>query len=133
MLGNSPATRSPGTPALILVTFALGSLGGCYAGFNTIDSRVNRLLEDASGDLGSGAPVPTVDSWGHITVSEEMLDEKHPPTWNPAADEMIYVPTAKTDAEEVLVRLQQYQIEESGAFTMGLQEALVFGRRQSPS
>ena len=107
------------------------ALGGCYAGFNTIDNRVNNLLEDASGDLGEGAPPPNVDSWSHITANEEVLDEKQPPTFNPEADEMVYVPTADTDAEQVLVRLQSYQEEEEGARVVGLQDSLLFAVKNS--
>lgn len=107
------------------------TLGGCYAGFNTIDNRVNNLLEDASGDLGEGAPPPNVDSWSHITASEEVLDEKQPPTFNPDADEMVYVPTADTDAEQVLVRLQSYQEEQEGAMVLGLQESLLIAVKNS--
>jgi len=109
-----------------LLLLVMCCLGGCYAGFNTIDNRVNTLLEEASGDLGEGAPAPQVDAWGHITADEEVLDEKHPPTFNPDANDMVYVATAKTDAEEVLVRLQSYQEQEDGALLLGLQEALLF-------
>lgn len=116
-----------GVPAFM----AMCVLGGCYAGFNTIDTRVNTLLEEASGDLGQGAPAPQVDAWGHITADEEVLDEKHPPTYNPDAGEMVYVATAETDAKNVLLRLQSYQEADADATVLGLQESLLFAYKNA--
>ncbi|HBZ97021.1 MAG TPA: hypothetical protein DEO57_04170, partial [Phycisphaerales bacterium] len=74
-----------------LAALAACTVGGCYAGFDTIDNRVDDLLSEASGELGpEGAPAPVVDAWGHISVDEEMLDDKNPPTVNPPASEMEY-------------------------------------------
>ena len=116
-------------PALAAVVAC--SVGGCYAGFNTIDKRVDSLLQEASGELGpEGAPAPVVDAWGHITVDEEVLDEKNPPTYNPPASEMEYVTTSATDAEQVLGRLQAYQEQEENALVLGLQESLLYAQHR---
>ena len=115
-----------------LAALAACTVGGCYAGFDTIDDRVDDLLSEASGELGpEGAPAPVVDAWGHITVDEEMLDEKNPPTFNPPASEMEYVTTSATDAEQVLQRLQNYQEMEEDALELGLQESLLFAFRNA--
>ena len=111
----------------VLTAVTICTIGGCYAGFDTIDNRVDNLLSEASGELGpEGAPAPVVDAWGHITVDDEMLDDKNPPTFNPPASEMEYVTNSATDAEQVLERLQAYQAQEEGTLDLGLQESLLF-------
>lgn len=108
------------------LVLAVMVLAGCNPGFNTIDSRVDQLLLGASSNLGEGAPAPQVDEWAHVTVSEEMMDTKHPATWNPSAEDFVYVPTAETDTEEVLARLQGYAIEDENATVFGLQDSLLW-------
>lgn len=97
---------------------------GCNPGFNTIDHRVNDLLLDTSEGMGQGAPSPQVESYAGITTSDEVMDDKNPPTWNPSADEFLYVPTAETDAQQVLSRLDNYQEEDEHAELLGLQSSL---------
>ena len=111
------ATAATGIACIQLLT-------GCYAGFKTIDHRVNALLVENSENLGDGAPAPRVNSYEQLSSTEEDMDNKQPSTWNPSADQLTYVPTAKTDAEEVLQRLDAYQQAADNAPVIGLQEAL---------
>lgn len=126
MTPTMPRTqRHAAVAATALCCIALiQGLAGCYAGFNTIDHRVNTLLADKSENLGEGAPAPQVNSYEGISISTEDMDDKHPTTWNPSADQLSYVPTAKTDAEEVLTRLNAYQQANDDAPVIGLQDSL---------
>ena len=119
--------RSPRCLVAVLGAFGaiiLTTSIGCNPGFNTIDHRVNDLLLDTSEGMGQGAPSPQVESYAGITTSDEVMDDKNPPTWNPSADEFLYVPTAETDAQQVLSRLDNYQEEDEHAELLGLQSSL---------
>jgi len=99
-------------------------LAGCYAGFSTIDEEVSSMLHDASNSLGDGAPPPVVDGWASVTVSEEVMDDTGPTTWNPSAGELSFTPAEETEAEAVLERLNNYQDTYDNAVSLGLQESL---------
>ncbi len=99
-------------------------LAGCYAGFSSIDEEVGSMLKGASGTLGEGAPPPVAGGWAAVTVSEEVMDDTSPTTWNPAADELSFMAIEDTDAEAVLERLKGYQGTYDDAPRIGLQDSL---------
>jgi hypothetical protein len=111
------------------------NLWGCSAGFKTIDRRVDELLEQTSEDLGPDATPPGPSSWptalGPRPSGERKaaLINQHPPTVNPAANELAFRPM--DESTQVLDRLRAYNEVPSDALTFDLTASLAFATRHS--
>jgi outer membrane protein TolC len=105
---------------------------GCGSGIERIDHRVDRLLAEGSGSLGPDAYPPAVPAppsqSGRVTLRSPAANER-PATVNPPATELNF--RAIADADNVLDRLQSYNVLEGEPLQLDLTDTLRVAFQQS--
>ncbi len=122
----TPKRTSIWQPTVALLTVAW--MSGCsQSPLERIDARTTALLAETNDQLGAATVTPRLD-W---TVGEkpdkytgDPLHDYHPPTANPAADELLFTPEG--DAESVLKRLEAWAEAPSNAIEMNLTDAVLY-------
>jgi len=119
----------PLTLAGLCAVLAAGA--SCSSGMDRIDRKVNALLAETSQAIGAaGAPVA-----GALSAGEARGDptEEHPATVNPPADDLAFAAQVlpvteggRTDAQQVIDRLEGYSRMPEDAQSMDLAAALAY-------
>jgi hypothetical protein len=105
---------------------------GCETGLDAIDRQVAALLLETSTDMGADV-LPRVP--GYLEGDPARLDaaaapyEKHIPTVNPAAKDLAF--ERQTEAEDVIKRLESYNVDDPDAIVLDLPGTLAYAMRNS--
>ena len=116
-------------PCLLLVAGSVWC-GACSTGIKHLDDRVDRVLLATSGYAGLDIASPAVPSVAHV---QRALDEGVyvPPTVNPPAAEIRFVPSDDQGMESVISRLEMYTSDTDGGRILDLEGALAYALRHS--
>ncbi len=112
-------------PTVLLLVAAW--LSGCGSAFERIDARTNTLMAATNDALGADTitPRPAWPVGGDPgTYRADALHDSHPPTVNPAANELLFTPDG--DAESVVRRLETYTETSPDAIEMTLTDAVIY-------
>jgi outer membrane protein TolC len=121
----SPLLGKSATLALSLL--GLASIIGCESGMRRVDRNVERLLAEATTDLGGDAVRPSIEdaAWRTQDVRRtDAVDDTDLETVNPSASELRYRPMS--DDVDVMSRLELYDIPDPDALVLDLSGALAF-------
>ncbi len=102
-------------------------IAGCESGMHRIDRNIDRLLAEATTDLGGDAVPPTLQDaeWRQRDVRRtDAVDDTELPTRNPAASELTYEP--QPEDFDVMSRLESYDKKHEQALVLDLNGALAF-------
>ncbi len=134
----SPPTLPPraGQPGGVRVTglgvalAALAMLAGGCSSMSQIDQRVNRLIQDTSGELGGDATPPTTRPPAQANNRIPGETDKQPPTVNPEASELTFIP-AEPGTQRVLDRLRSYSAVPSDPLNLSLTAAFTTAQQSA--
>ncbi|MDP6600995.1 MAG: TolC family protein [Phycisphaerales bacterium] len=87
--------------------FLLLGLAGCDAGFQAIDARVDSLMAQASGGLGSEATPPTPQPWAEVDATPDAMINPKPFTVNPPSESLVLTPAPPQDGEAIADALSE--------------------------
>ena len=112
----------------------LGS--GCNSDTQWVDENLDRVLLESSRDLGTEAPVPSDQGWmsgAGTAFPENRLIDNSPPTDNPPAEDLRFMPqdAIDQDADRVAQRINDMSEPPSNAMRLGLVEAIQFATSNS--
>jgi hypothetical protein len=100
---------------------------GCSPSLEAIDLQVDHLMARETAAMGGDGVAPTTGQWSHVDVTwDEMLDNS-PGTTNPAADELMFLPSPELDTEMIVSRLDANRVaQQHDEVTIGLQDVLAW-------
>ena len=112
----------------------LGS--GCSSDTQWVDEKLDRVLLESSRDMGSEAPVPSDQGWmsgAGTAFPENRLIDNTPPTDNPPAEDLRFMPqdAIDQDANRVAQRINDMSEPSPNAMKLGLVEAIQFATTNS--
>lgn len=122
--------RSPGRAvlgALAIAAIVLPALEGCESGMRRIDRNVERLLAEATNDLGGDSQRPMLDdaAWSAREVRRtDAIESTDLATTNPGAGDLTFTPLPEDD--DVMARLETYDESHPDAMRLNLSGALAY-------
>jgi outer membrane protein TolC len=118
---------------VFLTSLCGGSLlvSGCGSDTQWVDEKLDRVLLESSRDMGTEAPVPSDQGWmggSGTAFPENRLIDNSPPTDNPPAEDLRFMPqdAIDRDADRVAQRISDMSEPPANTMRMGLVEAIQF-------
>ena len=111
-------------------------LGGCSSSFEQIDHEVDLLVAHTNEQIGGDLRNPRMTDWNLDAVEQQFQTEYDPvaefiPTLNPYASDLEFIPSAESDAEQVIARLDRYNEKSADATQLDLRDALAYAMKNS--
>ncbi len=111
-------------------------LQGCASDTQWVDEKLDRVLFESSRDMGSEAPVPSDQGWmsgSGTAFPDNRLIDNTPPTDNPSAEDLRFMPqdAIDQDANRVAQRISDMSEPPPDAVRIGLVEAIQFATTNS--
>ncbi|HAW95534.1 MAG TPA: hypothetical protein DCX60_04590 [Phycisphaerales bacterium] len=135
--GNSIITASITRGANVLILGG-GILLSCGCGSDTqwVDHNLDRVLLESARDMGTEAPVPGDEGWmsgAGTAFPDDRLIDNSPPTDNPPAEDLRFMPqdAIDRDADRVAQRINDMSEPPADAMELGLVEAIQFATTNS--
>ena len=120
-----------GIHALLILT-----VSGCQPAFQRIDREVESLMALTNRDMGGDTRTPLIKAWDLDASETRQQPESNPiaeklPTFNPAAEDLEFLPSASSDTEQVISRLEGYNVDYEDATQLDLEAALAYAIQNS--
>lgn len=144
---NRPGIKHPGikhpgirhhSPLLMCGIHALllFAVSGCQPAFQRIDREVESLMALMNRDMGGDSKTPLFKAWDLDASEKQPRPVSNPiaeklPTFNPSAEDLEFLPSAASDTEQVIARLEGYNVEYEDAIQLDLEAALAYAMQHS--
>ena len=118
-----------GIIALLHLTGVLVALMGCESDPQWVDERLERVLDETTGEIGGDSTQPQVTGWmsesGTAFPPDRQVDEA-PSTVNPTAEELRYqaMTELEGDAESIVERMQSMNLIPEDAEVLTLEQSI---------
>jgi outer membrane protein TolC len=111
-------------------------LSGCASDTQWVDEKLDRVLLESSRDMGTETRVPSDQGWmggSGTAFPENRLIDNSPPTDNPPAEDLRFMPqdAIDRDADRVAQRISDMSDPPANAMRIGLVEAIQFATTNS--
>ncbi len=123
-------------PAILALTLLPGLLMSCSSSFESIDQQVEAIMAKTNQRMGGDFSTPQMTGWDLDAAEQAYNAQYNPtnefiPTVNPAAADLEFVPSPERDTDEIIAKLDEYNVQMDSGMKLDLQGALAYAIEHS--